>query len=211
METQSIQTLLETIWESNLETLPVKNVNLWLNTMELLHAEKNPNSQWQDLLDAMHKLIMNWNKFYKKWAVNSSTMLIEKLHQVPGGTLAMLFPLQLMTSYLDLWKSYANMVNLELTDSLDSASNTITSISFTTAPTLTEPVVVPSAGPSNLSAIFAPQEDITNLFGNLQNPTGTMSSSISIVQNKEHVKYGIEEPVGEYRLSVSTIIAINIV
>lgn len=206
METQTIQSLLETLWESNQETLPVKNVNLWLNTMELLHAEKNPSSQWQDLLDAIHKLITNWKKFSKKWAVNSSTMLIEKLALVPGGTLAMLFPSSLMISYLDLWKSYANMVNQELTDSLDSVSNIITSMSSMTVPTLTEPVAAPSDGPSSLSAIFAPQEDITNLFGNLQNPTGTMSSSISIVQNKEHVKYGIEEPVGEYRLSVSILL-----
>lgn len=177
--------------------------------MELVNEEKTNHTQWQDLVDAMSKLIKTWNRFSKTWAVTSSTILITKLQQVPGGILAMLLPLEMMSNYLDLWNSYASMVNQELTECLDSQLNTTISMSSTTVPSATAAADAPSAEVSNLSGLFAQPGNITDLFGSLQSPIGTMSSFISTVTNGEHVKFGIEEPVGEYRLAVSNIIVIN--
>lgn len=206
---QTVKDLLETIYESNLDKCQVNNPKWWLNTMEQVKEEKIQNGQWPDLLEAIDKLLLKWNKFYKSWAVNSSAILIKEMAKVPGGTLAMLFPLDLMSSFLDLWNSYGAMVNQELPACSDTLSNTTTCTSSMTAPIQTEPADAPSAGTSSLSGLFAQQENITDLFGNLQQPTGTMSSFISTVQNKEHVKYGIEEPVGEFRLTVRLLFAIS--
>lgn len=209
MTTQTIQNLLETIYEANSESCQVNNPKWWLNTMELVNEEKTNHTQWQDLVDAMSKLIKTWNRFSKTWAVTSSTILITKLQQVPGGILAMLLPLEMMSNYLDLWNSYASMVNQELTECLDSQLNTTISMSSTTVPSATVAADAPSAEVSNLSGLFAQPGNITDLFGSLQSPTGTMSSFISTVTNGEHVKFGIEEPVGEYRLAVSIITVVR--
>lgn len=201
---QTVQALLETLYLVN-QSYQVNNPKWWLNTMELVHQEKIQNGQWQDLQEAISKLIKTWNRFCKSWEVNSFNTLQTNLAQVPGGILAMLFPLELMSNYHDLWNSYAPMVNQELMVCLDSQSKQTTSMSSTTAHTAMEHADAASEGSSNLSDNFAQPESITDTFGNYQKPTGTMCSFISTVQNGEHVKSGIEEQVGKYRLSVSSI------
>lgn len=204
MTTQTVESLILVIYEANQGQYQVNNPEWWTNTMEQVQEEKSLNGQWPDLLEGIQKLLMKWKKFSKSWAVNSSSTLLAKMKEVPGDILAMSFNLEMMSNFLDLWNSYGPMVNQELMECLASASNTTTSILSTTAPIQTAPADVPSASTSNLSDLFVPQENITDLFGSLHQPTGMMSSFISSVVNKEHVKYGLEEQVGEYRLAVST-------
>lgn len=193
---------------------PIYMPQYWMEVYQLILKEENcpkncDQSQWQDLQEAMGKLIKTWNRFSKKWEVSSSDILMNKLKTVPGGTLAMLFPTDLVNNYLEFWKFYGDMVDPEKLECLDSASKETTSMSSMTALGQTLAADVSGGNTSDLGQLFAPQESLTDLFGNSLGQTGTMSSFISFVQNEEHVKFGIEEPVGEYRLAVSKCVVVS--
>ena len=159
--------------------------------------------QWQNLLELISKLLKIWNRKFKKWEINSLTILMEKLSTVPGDILATSFSTEIVDNFLRSFKSYAIMEDLDSTECLDFQSKMTTSMSSMTVPSVMEPVEMCGGSKSSLLEKLGQAAKRTNQYGNSQEPIGTMSSSISFLENGELVKYGLEEKVGKHRLTLN--------
>nr|WEY02526.1 MAG: non-structural protein 1 [Canine parvovirus] len=202
-----VKTLISTIYETHKTSQPVNNLGWWFlilkNLEENMESEEIDNSAWPDLLKNLQKILNFWLKKSTKWEISSLTMLMEKISKLPGGILAMSFNLTLCNNVLKLWSDYVNMEELDEAECSDFLSNMITSMSSTTALSAAATAGTSGVSKSNLLDQLGQLVQKTNQFGNSKNPTGTMSSSISFLENGELVKYGLEEKVGKNRLTVS--------
>ena len=166
-----------------------------------LIGEKHP---WFTFSKVMQKVINFWQRKWNKWQSLSWTTLVdEKLSLLPGDIFQTSFCSQDAESLQNLWISYANMENPDEQECSEFQSKKIISTLSTIAPTAQDVVDVHSKKKLDLLASLDQIVGTTNHSGNSREPTGTMSSSISFLKNGELVKYGLEEKVGKYRLTVS--------
>lgn len=166
-----------------------------------LIGEKHP---WFTFSKVMQKVINFWQRKWNKWQSLSWTTLVdEKLSLLPGDIFQTSFCSQDAESLQNLWISYANMENPDEQECSEFQSKKIISTLSTIAPIAQDVVDVHSKKKLDLLASLDQIVGTTNHSGNSREPTGTMSSSISFLKNGELVKYGLEEKVGKYRLTVS--------
>ena len=158
---------------------------------------------WLSFSKVMSKVITYWQKKSKKFDGHSLTILLEKLSTIPCDILATSFSSEDAESLINLWKSYALMEDPEEMECLDSVSNPTTSTSSTTVLTVDEIADALSKKKLNLLESLDQIVNTTSQSTSLPEQTGTMSSSISFLQNGELATYGLEEKVGKYRLTVS--------
>lgn len=200
--------IVTNIWELNARH-PCHLPGWWLIVMDSLNDNYEPTEEeksvWQSLQELIRKVSKIWLKKLKKWEVTSLTTYLEKISTIPGDILAMSFHLTPSTNFINLWTSYANMENIDETECLDIQSKMITSMSSTIAPTVMEAVDVAGGSKLSLSEKLNLCVRQTNSSAGCPESIGTMSSSISLLERGELVKYGLEEKVGKHRLTVSKI------
>ena len=203
---QIFETLYNYAWETKLTHLP----GWWIIVHNSINAKGNLDHEdpliqpWLNFSKVMSKVITYWQKKSKKLDGHSLTTLMEKLSTIPGDILQTSFSSEDGESVIALWKSYAYMEDPDEMECLDSVSSQTTSTSSTTALTVEEIADALSKKKLNLLESLAQIVNTTSQSTNLPEPTGTMSSSISFLQNGELETYGLEEKVGKYRLTVST-------
>nr|WCR62117.1 MAG: ORF4 [Parvoviridae sp.] len=202
-----IRGIFETIWSTHSPLQAVHLVGWWMLILEQIKENVPPTNediqQWPNLLKKMDKLLMTWLKKSKKWEISSSTTLLEKLSKVPGDILATSFSSEMVELFLQHWKSYVDMEELDETDCLDFQSKMTTSTSSMTVHSPEDTAGTSSGSKLNLLDHLAQLAPKISQSGNSRVPTGTMSSSISFLQNGETVKYGLEEKVGKHRLTIN--------
>lgn len=209
MEKVTFKQIFENIykfeWNPSLTHLP----GWWNIIYNSINAKGNLDPEdpviqpWLSFSKVMSKVITYWQKKSKKLDGHSLTTLLEKLSTIPGDILATSFSSEDAESLTNLWKSYAYMEDPEETECLDSVSNPTTSTSSTTVLTVDEIADALSKKKLNLLESLDQIVNTTSQSINLPEQTGTMSSSISFLQNGELATYGLEEKVGKYRLTVS--------
>lgn len=208
METITFKQIFENIykyeWTPNLTHLP----GWWIIVHNSINAnvgdQEDPLIQpWLNFSKVMSKVITYWQKKSKKLDGHSLTMLLEKLSTIPGDILATSFSSQDAESLQNLWKSYAIMEDPDEMECSLSVLNPTISTSSTTVRTVEEIADALSKKKLNLLDSLAQIVSTTSQSTNLPEQTGTMSSSISFLQNGELVSYGLEEKVGKYRMTVS--------
>jgi hypothetical protein len=210
--------IFENIWTSQqLAKRPCHLPAWWMITHQAIVEQGNPLSlmqnqesqiqenthPWFRFSDVMQTVINFWQRKSKKWGEISLTILMEKLYLLPGDILLTSFSLEDAGSLEKLWTSYANMEETDETECLAYQWKKITSISSTIAAIPEAHADVSSKKKFDLLENLAQTVAITSPYINSREPTGTMSSSISFLQNGELVKYGLEEKVGKHRLTVN--------
>lgn len=202
----NFQEIVTSIWELNAQH-PCHLPGWWLIVMDSLNDNYEPTEEeksvWPSLQELIRKVSKIWLKKLKKWEVTSLTTFLEKISTIPGDILATSFPTTPTTSFINLWTSYANMENIDETECLDTQSKMITSTSSTIVPTVMEAVDVAGGSKLSLSEKLNLCVRQTNSSAGCPESIGTMSSSISLLERGELVKYGLEEKVGKHRLTVS--------
>ena len=202
-------TILETIYKDHEKDQLVHQVGWWIKLWENLETEETiqEDQAWKKLQKSMRKFLQIWHKCYKKWEISSLTGLLDKLEKVPGNISQMSLPTTLAENVIQLFKAYVSLEQINETECLDIAQKTTIFTSSTTVPMQTNAADAPLEEKSSLLDVLNQLGQKANTSSSSQNPTGTMSSSISSCLNGENVKYGWTERVGPYRLTVSILVS----
>lgn len=203
---QTIKEILERIYQEHAENHPVNNVAWWILVTNSCEENMTDYSKedlaWVSLLNSIRKVTSCWLKKRGKWHPSSLTTFSEMISKVPGGTLATSLPTIMSTSVIALWISCANMEEIGEQECSDFLSKVTTSMSSTTVHSVEDTAETSGGVKLNLLDSLGQLAPKTNQCGNSSNTSGTMSSSISFLENGELVKYGLEEKVGKHRLTV---------
>lgn len=201
--------ILETIWNSHSAQQPCHLVGWWMAILqevkENIPEEHGP--QWPNLLKQMEKLTKTWRRQSKKWEISSLDMLLEKVSKIPGDILATSFSQEESQMLISLWKDCVNMADLDENECLALSTKETTSTSSMIVPIPEDTAGTSSENTWNLMDHLAQLGQKTNQSGSSPQRTGTMSSSISFLENSEMgttlAKYTLEEKVGKNRVTVS--------
>lgn len=178
----------------------------WMLILSEMESEilsnQEDQSQYLLLLKNFQKSLNLWSRKSKKWEISSSSMLLEKISKLPGDICQTSYSIRVKEIFENLFESYLNTEEPDETECLDFQSKKITSMSSTIAP-LQDDIAGTSGGTKlNLLDSLGQLVKRTNQYGSLRETTGTMSSTISFLENGELVKYGLEEKIGKNRLTV---------
>lgn len=205
---QTIKEILERIYQEHAESHPVNNVAWWILVTNSCEENMTDYSKedlaWVSLLNSIRKITTCWLKKRTKWHPTSLTTFSEIISKVPGATLATSLPTIMSTSVIALWISCANMEEIGEQECSDFLSKVTTSTSSTTVHSAEDTAEISGGEKLNLLASLGQLAPKTNQSGSYSNTSGTMSSSISFLENGELVKYGLEEKVGKHRLTVGS-------
>lgn len=193
------------IWTQYEEKHQVNLPEWWLIILEEMEPNQfiEDESQWQELRKQMQKLITFWQKKLKKWAISSFTMFSEKMSKHPAGTLRTSLSQNIKDQFLGCWDSLVNTEDLDEVDCLEYRSKMTISTSSTIAHLEGIGAGTASGTRSSLSDTLCQLAGQISPYMHSNESSGTMSSSISFLENGELVKYGLEEKVGKRRLTVS--------
>ncbi|QHN64366.1 NS2 protein [Ambidensovirus sp.] len=196
--------LIKVIYESlQQDNTLVNNVAWWQIHLENVNGHMEEEEQWPALHKNLKKTFNIWQKNWKKWAVNSLDTLLGKVLNLPAHISAMSLSYEIFNSVINVWTSCVSTEEVDETDCSEYLKKEITSTSSTIA--LTPIGVAGTSGliKSNPSDLFKKLANQSNMYGNSTEPTGMMSSSISLYENGECVTYSLEEKVGKYRVTMN--------
>lgn len=183
----------------------VNNPGWWIIITK--YISKNLPTQHQEeltqFLQNITTIMITYCKNWTRWENRSFSIVLENLYDLHGDICQMSLSQPAIETLKSAWKRSTNMANL----SEEACSHELQmATTYTSSMTALTPTPVADAfgeNESNLLRALNALVPSTNPGTSFQNGTGTMSSSISFLRNGEIEKYGLEEQVGKYRLTLN--------
>lgn len=205
-ETMTLLELIETMYKRIEKNMDPHNPAIWIDLVKQMTVSTDmgipEDPQWPLLLKCLQAIMSSWQTASESWAISSLTMLMEKISSEHGDISQMSFNMKLMNHAIKLFGFLVTMAVHVGMECLDSVSKKTTSTLSTTVPSVDN--IAETSGGVKLNLLESLDQLVprTNQYGNLRQPTGSMSSSISFLRNGELEKFGLEEKVGKHRLTV---------